>query len=165
MPLLPIVLVIHICLALALFVPALVLPFALGRGGSPYRGASGAETEARPGRLVGLLLTLQGSGSVVIAIGLTITGLALVAILGLRIVEQPWLLIALAIYVGNLAIAVVIQRPNLRRLVADRGGSALGPEESASWRDRARRQRYVSYAMAGLVGAIGWLMSTKPALW
>jgi hypothetical protein len=33
------------------------------------------------------------------------------------------------------------------------------------WLARAKRQRYVSYAMAGLVGTIGFLMSTKPTLW
>ena len=33
------------------------------------------------------------------------------------------------------------------------------------WTERARRQRYVSYVMAGLVGTIGFLMSTKPVLW
>jgi len=32
------------------------------------------------------------------------------------------------------------------------------------WRERAMRQRYVSYLMAGLVGVIGFLMSTKPTL-
>ena len=30
------------------------------------------------------------------------------------------------------------------------------------WKERARRQRYVSYLMAALVGVIGFLMSTKP---
>ena len=33
------------------------------------------------------------------------------------------------------------------------------------WQERARRQRYVSYLMAGLVGTIGFLMSSKPVLW
>jgi hypothetical protein len=31
--------------------------------------------------------------------------------------------------------------------------------------ERAKRQRYVSYLMAGLVGTIGFLMSTKPQIW
>jgi hypothetical protein len=57
-------------------------------------------------------------------------------------------------------IAFFIQRPNLRRLV---GISAA--RDDRVWKDRARRQRYVSYLMAGLVGTIGFLMSAKPAFW
>ena len=36
------------------------------------------------------------------------------------------------------------------------------PEEQQKWRDRAKRQRYVSYGMAAAVGVIGWLMMAKP---
>ena len=36
--------------------------------------------------------------------------------------------------------------------------------ERDRWRNWARRQRYVSYVMAGLVGLIAFLMSTKPDL-
>ncbi len=60
----------------------------------------------------------------------------------------------------NLGIAFFIQRPNLRRLV---GVTAAADDEA--WKDRAKRQRYVSYLMAGLVGTIGFLMSSKPVLW
>ena len=74
--------------------------------------------------------------------------------------QQPWLLVALAIYFVNLAIAFFIQRPNLRRLV---GVTAAADDEV--WQERAKRQRYVSYLMAGLVGTIGFLMSSKPVLW
>jgi hypothetical protein len=69
-------------------------------------------------------------------------------------------MVALVIYALNLALAVVIQRPNLRRLL----GTSWRPDDRA-WAALARRQRYVSYAMAGLIGAIGWLMSAKPTLW
>ena len=44
----------------------------------------------------------------------------------------------------------------------------LQPGESEEarkrWRDWARRQRYFSYVMAGLIGVIAFLMSTKPSL-
>ena len=43
-----------------------------------------------------------------------------------------------------------------------------GPEAEAAdrrWRERARRQRYVSYALAAAVGLIAFLMSSKPHLW
>jgi hypothetical protein len=37
--------------------------------------------------------------------------------------------------------------------------------DSEGWRHQARRVRYVAYAMAVATGLIGFLMSTKPALW
>jgi hypothetical protein len=150
-PLFPILLGTHICLALGLFLPSLLLPFAL-------RARRSAEESASP--LVRALLWLQSRGGIVIAIGLLLTGTALIAVLGTQLLSQPWLLVALAIYAANLAIALFIQRPNLRRLVGVRAAS-----DDRVWSERARRQRYVSYAMAGLVGTIGVLMSAKPQLW
>jgi hypothetical protein len=147
----PILLGTHICLALGLFLPSLLLPFAL-------RARRSAEESASP--VVRALLWLQSRGGIVIAIGLLLTGTALIAVLGTQLLSQPWLLVALAIYAANLAIALFIQRPNLRRLVGVRAAS-----DDRVWSERARRQRYVSYAMAGLVGTIGVLMSAKPQLW
>jgi len=89
-----------------------------------------------------------------------VTGALLVLTLGSSLLSQPWLLLGLTIYAVNLAIAFFIQRPNLRRLV----GVRAAPDDRV-WLERAKRQRYVSYAMAALVGAIGFLMSTKPQLW
>src|SRR4029078_9610557 len=89
-----------------------------------------------------------------------ITGLALVATLAPQLLAQTWLLLALSIYFVNLAIAFFIQRPNLRRLIGSRAGA-----DDKAWMERAKRQRYVSYLMAGLVGTIGFLMSSKPVLW
>ena len=106
------------------------------------------------------LLWLQSHGTVVIGLGLALTGLAMVAVLGPTLLAQPWLLIALTIYFVNLGIAFFIQRPNLRRLV---GISAA--RDDTVWKERAKRQRYVSYLMAGLVGTIGFLMSAKPDFW
>jgi hypothetical protein len=60
----------------------------------------------------------------------------------------------------NLAIAFFVQRPSLRRLFA-RGTEG----DRDRWRAVARRQRYVSYLMAGAVGLIGFLMTSKPRLW
>jgi predicted integral membrane protein DUF2269 len=149
-PLIAIVLPIHIALAIALFVPALLLPFAL-RTERPA-------TESRS-RLVRFLLRMQGGGSVVIGIGLVVSGALLVGGLGLTVVDQPWLLVALAIYALNLGIALFVQRPNLRALVGLRAAW-----DDRTWLAAARRQRYVSYAMAGLIGVIGYLMSAKPQL-
>jgi hypothetical protein len=147
-PLYAIVLPVHIALAIALFLPALLLPFAL-RTDRPATESSS--------RLVRSLLRLQGGGSVVIGIGLAITGVLLVASLGVTLLGQPWLLIALAIYALNLAIAFFVQRPNLRALVGLRT-----TWDDLTWKAAARRQRYLSYGMAGLIGIIGYLMSAKP---
>jgi hypothetical protein len=147
----PFVLATHIVLAVSLVLPSLLLPFAL----RPRR----ATIESESG-VVRSLLWAQAHGTVVLGIGLALTGLALVAALGSSLLQQPWLLAALAIYFVNLGIAFFIQRPNLRRLVGIRAAS-----DDATWLERARRQRYVSYLMAALVGTIGFLMSSKPVLW
>jgi uncharacterized membrane protein len=84
-------------------------------------------------------------------------------VLGTRILEQPWLLVSLATYAIAAVIAFVYQRPGLRRLEA-RGGIATDADRAA-WRDRARRQRYLAYAITSAVGFIAFLMSTKPVLW
>ena len=85
----------------------------------------------------------------------------LVTALGVALPDLgTWLLVALTIYFVNLGLAFFIQRPNLRRLVG-----VTAAADDRVWKERAKRQRYVSYLMAGLVGAIGFLMSTKPVLW
>ena len=147
----PIVLVCHIALAVGLFLPSILLPFAL-------RARRSATESHHP--FVRLLLWMQANGTVIIGAGLAITGILLVAVLGPQLLVQPWLLLALTIYGLNLGLAFFLQRPNLRRLVGIRAA-----DDDRSWLARARRQRYVSYLMAGLVGTIGFLMSTKPILW
>jgi hypothetical protein len=147
----PVLLVTHISLAVSLFLPSILLPFAL----RTRRAA--AES---PNRFVRFLLWMQAHGTVVIGAGLALTGVGLLSVLGAQLLSQPWLLLALAIYAGNLVLAFFVQRPNLRRLI---GVRAAGDDRV--WQARARRQRYVSYAMAALVGTIGFLMSTKPTLW
>ncbi len=147
----PILLTTHIALAVALFLPSILLPFAL-RVRRPA-------TES-PHPVVRGLLWMQAHGTVAIGAGLALTGVGMLTVLGPTLLGQPWLLAALAIYTGNLVLAFFVQRPNLRRLL---GVSAAWDDER--WRQRARRQRYVSYAMAGLVGTIAFLMSTKPNLW
>jgi hypothetical protein len=103
---------------------------------------------------------LQARGTLVLGAGLALSGAALLATLGIGLLSQPWLLVALAIYAANLVVAFFIQRPNLRRLVGVRAAF-----DDKLWEARARRQRYVSYVMAALTSTIGFLMSTKPNLW
>jgi len=147
----PILLVTHVTLALSLVLPSILLPFAL-------RGRR-ATVESESG-VVRTLLWAQSNGSVAIGAGLAITGFGLVLSLGPTLLRQGWLLAALAIYVATLGIALFIQRPNLRSLVGIRAAA-----DDGRWRARAQRHRYVSYLMAGLVGTIGFLMSSKPVLW
>ncbi len=149
--LLPILVATHVALAIALFLPSILLPFAL-RGRRPA-------IESRSGFVRGLLW-LQTNGTVIVGAGLALTGIGLLAVLGAQLLTQPWLLVALAIYALNVGLAFFIQRPNLRRLIGIRAAA-----DDPTWKTWARRQRYVSYAMAGLVGTIGFLMSTKPDLW
>jgi len=148
--LLPILLVTHITLAIALFLPSILLPFALRTRRATVDSESG---------VLRSLLWAQSHGTVLIGAGLAITGLGLVAALGPTLLQQPWLLLALLIYALNLSLAFFIQRPNLRRLIGVKAAA-----DDTVWRERAKRQRYISYLMAGLVGVIGFLMSTKPSL-
>jgi hypothetical protein len=148
---LPILLVAHIVLAVSLVLPSILLPFALRARRATVESTS---------RVVRSLLWAQSNGTLVVGIGLAITGTGLVISIGQELLRQTWLLVALAIYFVNLGVAFFIQRPNLRGLVGVRAGS-----DDQVWRLRARRQRYVSYLMAGMVGTIGFLMSSKPVLW
>jgi len=147
----PLLLVTHIVFAISLFVPSFLLPFTL-RSRRPATDRSSA--------LVNALLWLQSNGTLAVGIGLALTGITLVTVLGAQLLSQPWLLVALGIYAANLVLAFFVQRPNLRRLI----GIRASPDDRA-WVERARRQRYVSYTMAALVGTIGFLMTTKPQLW
>ena len=147
----PILLVTHIALAVSLFLPSILLPFAL----RTRRAA-----EESPHGLVRFLLWMQAHGTLIIGVGLALSGTGLLLTLGGSLLGQPWLLVALSIYAANLLLAFFVQRPNLRRLVGIRAAA-----DDRLWLERAKRQRYVSYAMAALVGTIGFLMSTKPQLW
>jgi len=145
----PILLAVHIALAVGLLLPSVVLPFVLRRSSGP------------PGPFTRALVAMQGTGTLIIAGGLALTGAAMLWILGPELLTQPWLLVALALYAINLVVAAFVSRPNLRRLIG-LGGSQT---DDATWRRRARQQRYVAYGMAAVIGVIGFLMSTKPDLW
>jgi ABC-type anion transport system duplicated permease subunit len=147
----PLLLATHIVLAVSLFLPSILLPFAL----RTRRAAANSSNS-----LVQFLLWMQAHGTLAVGIGLALTGIGLLTVLGTQLLDQPWLLVALAIYAANLILAFFVQRPNLRRLIGIRAAS-----DDRVWLERAKRQRYVSYTMAALVGTIGFLMSTKPQLW
>jgi hypothetical protein len=147
----PILLTVHIALAVSLFLPSLLLPFGL-RSRGPAAGQLGRVSRA--------LLFLQSHGTMLIGAGLAATGVLMLLVLGSQLVTQPWLMLALGIYAANLVLAFFVQRPGLRRLLGMRANPT--DHDLAVWRRRARRQRYVSYLMAGAVGMIAFLMSAKP---
>ncbi|HEY6058255.1 MAG TPA: hypothetical protein VIV06_09485, partial [Candidatus Limnocylindrales bacterium] len=83
MPLVPILLVVHVTLAVALLLPSVLLPFALRVGRRV--GPEGDARPAAPVRLSGparFLVELHARGSTPLAGGLALTGLGLLAALG-----------------------------------------------------------------------------------
>lgn len=149
--LIPILLLTHVVLAITLILPSLLLPFAL----RAKRATLDSDSQA-----VRVLVGLQSNGTMFVGVGLAVTGFALVSAIGASLLTRPWLLVALTIYAINLVVAFFIQRPRLRPLLGIRSDMS-----DSVWAARARRQRYLSYAMAGMIGTIGFLMSTKPDLW
>ena len=145
----PILLAVHIVLAVGLLAPSVITPFLLRRRASS------------PGTAERILTAMQGGGTLIIGLGLALTGGAMLWLLGPQLLTQPWLLVALGLYAANLLVAAFVSRPNLRRLV----GLSGAPGSDETWRRRARQQRLVAYGMAGVIGVIGFLMSTKPQLW
>src|SRR5262245_46492803 len=95
-PWFPLLLATHITLAVGLFLPSILLPFAL-------RTRRAAVDSAHP--FVRFLLWMQAHGTVAIGIGLAASGATLVIVLGGSLIGQPWLLVAVAIYAANLLLA------------------------------------------------------------
>ena len=152
----PYLLSIHIILAISLFVPSFALPFTMrtrGMDGEPVVGG-------KRGRVVRTLIWLEAHGTVIIGVGVAATGIGMLTILGSQFAQQPWLLLGISIYVFILVVSFFVQRPGVRRLLGLK--EAATEEEKEKWRQRARRQRYISYGMAGAIGLIGWLMMSKP---
>jgi hypothetical protein len=149
----PLLLTVHVSLAVALFVPGLLLPFTL----------RGRQTVDEPGRFVGTLLWVQAHGTLIIGLGLALTGVAMVLSLGSQLFAQPWLLVALATYAATAVVVLFVQRPSLRDLLGR--GQGRTDEDRLAWRAGARRQRYIAYGVTSAVGLIAFLMSTKPELW
>lgn len=149
----PLLLATHVTLAIALFVPGLVLPFTL----------RGRQAVAEPGLAVRGLLWVQAHGTVIIGAGLAVTGVAMILVLGTRILEEPWLLVALITYGLTAAVVFFVQRPSLQSLLGR--GPGRTDEDRLAWRVGARRQRYLAYGVTTSVGLIAFLMSTKPSFW
>jgi hypothetical protein len=149
-PVFPILLATHLILALSLLVPAILLPFSL------RLQTVGQE----PSRFTRGMIKIQRDYSVWIGLGLAASGIGLLLVLGPALLAQPWLAIAVLIYAADLAVAFVVQRPGLRRLFRLPVGESEADRDR--WKALARTQRYLSYMMAGAIGLIAFLMTTKP---
>src|SRR6188472_2874534 len=106
---LPLIIVVHVVLAISLFLPSILLPFGLRLRGGQW--------QQQPGRISKGLFWLQSNGTLVIGIGLAATGTLMLVILGPQLLTQPWLFVALLIYAADLLLAFFVQRPGLRRLL------------------------------------------------
>ena len=109
----PYILIAHISFALSLFLPSFLLPFTMRNrtrdGGGPGQNP--------PGPFVRGLMWLERNGTLFIGIGVLVTGILMLSILGAAFANQPWLLAGIAIYAGVLVVSFFIQRPGLRRLI------------------------------------------------
>ena len=135
----PILLGAHIILAVSLILPSILLPFAL----RTRRATVESENRAVQG-----LLWAQTHGTIAIGIGLALTGLGLVASLGSSLLQQPWLLLAL----DDLLRSTSASRSSSSVRTCAGSSGLRAADDDKTWLERAKRQRYVSYLMAGLVG-------------
>src|SRR5688500_9813533 len=79
-PYLPLLIATHVVLAISLFLPSILLPFALRLRGGQW--------QEQPGRISRALFWLQRNGTLVIGAGLAVTGAAMLAILGAQLLSQ-----------------------------------------------------------------------------
>jgi hypothetical protein len=116
------VLFLHVFGAILAFGPTYAYSFIGAMGGAEPMHANFATrvTEKIGTTLVYPLAILQG-----------VTGVALILIGGINVFDQPWLMIAIVLYIGALAFALTIQRNNVHRLIALTTMPAGGPPPGA----------------------------------
>jgi len=116
------VLFLHVFGAILAFGPTYGYSFIGAMGGAEPMHANFATrvTEKISTTLVYPLAILQG-----------VTGVALILIGGINVFDQPWLMIAIVLYIGALAFALTIQRNNVHRLIALTTMPAGGPPPGA----------------------------------
>lgn len=100
-----------------------------------------------------------------------VTGLVLVWLLELNLLETSWLLVALALYLGVALTGVLVYGPTLRRQVdlAERlevsGAGDGDPALAGEYAEVARRSNVLGITVTLVVVLIVVLMVAKPALW
>jgi uncharacterized membrane protein len=158
--LVPIFLILHILGAIVAFGPSFSLPI-LGRmvGAEPQHGN------------FGLRAALRTTDRIVIpfALSMPVTGIGLIWAAGwdLTAPASRWLLLAIAVYVVALSIALLLQRPTVKRLVdltssPPPAGSPPGPPPGVP--EAAALVRRNGLILQILIVVIVILMVTKPSL-
>jgi uncharacterized membrane protein len=99
-----------------------------------------------------------------------VTGLILVWLLELDLLDASWLLAALALYLGVAIVGITVYAPVLRRQVelAERLEAGVGggdPAIASEYAAVARRSNVLGIAVTLVVVLIVVLMVVKPSLW
>jgi uncharacterized membrane protein len=100
-----------------------------------------------------------------------VTGLILVWLLELDILDASWLLVALALYLGVAVVGVTVYAPVVRRQVAlaerlEAGGAGESDQGvSTEYAQVAQRSNALGIAVTLVVVVIVVLMVVKPSLW
>jgi hypothetical protein len=81
-----VLLVVHIALAVSMLAPSLLLPFLLRRADA---------VGGTPGTPTRILMRLQGTGTLLIGLGLALSGVGLLLVLGAELLTNSWLIAGL----------------------------------------------------------------------
>lgn len=160
-PVLATLLFLHIGGAIVAFGPSFTFPIIGPMAGREPQHANFALRfqEAVANRLIIPLAIVQG-----------VTGLALVWRLSLNLLVVNWLTVAIVLYLINLAVALGLAMPNLRRFIQATSAPPPAPPPGAAPRSGppphiaalAQRGRQLGLIQAALLVLIVFLMVTKP---
>jgi len=150
-------LLLHVLGAIVAFGPTFAFPIIAAAGGAePQHGnfaLRAIETVAK--RVVWPLALFQG-----------LTGLGLIASVGIDVFATPWLMLGIAIYIAALAMSYLVTTPNLRRLIeltsAPPPPGASGPPPEVIARVAASKRNGMIQSV--LIVVIVLLMVVKPTI-
>jgi uncharacterized membrane protein len=94
-----------------------------------------------------------------------VTGLLLVWLLEIDLLDTSWLLAALGLYAVTAVLGAAVYAPTLRRQMALAEQLEAGGEATAEYRALARRSTTLGIVVTLIVVGIVILMVTKPSLW
>lgn len=153
--LVPLFLVLHVLGAIVAFGATFAFPWLAGSGAREPEHANFALRAITMvfDRWVFPLALVQG-----------LTGLGLIAGLGIDLLATPWLLLGVTLYAVAVTFVLTVTMPNLRKLIAltatpPPSGAGGPPPEVAARASAARRNRTIQEA---LIVAIVFLMVMKP---
>jgi hypothetical protein len=97
-----------------------------------------------------------------------VTGVVLIALLGLSFFDTGWLVVGVAIYVVLVILAIAAYAPAFRRQQALADAIAADPSDDAAvaaYPGAARTSQIFGGVVAGLTLVVVFLMVWKPSLW